>query len=106
MAVLHQFDYVFALGMIFAFLDAWNIGANDVGMGAQIMLIATRKGSAADVICCQQLCDQRQLAVVDHEASHADRLGHGILWCCSRRKPRGRYYSQQDHQCKSIQKGD
>lgn len=30
MAVLHQFDYIFALGMIFAFLDAWNIGANDV----------------------------------------------------------------------------
>ncbi|KAK9453079.1 phosphate transporter [Dipodascopsis uninucleata] len=27
---LHQFDYIFALGMIFAFLDAWNIGANDV----------------------------------------------------------------------------
>jgi sodium-dependent phosphate transporter len=28
--VLHQFDYIFALGTIFAFLDAWNIGANDV----------------------------------------------------------------------------
>ncbi|EGD93101.1 phosphate-repressible phosphate permease [Trichophyton tonsurans CBS 112818] len=28
--VLHQFDYVFAIGIIFAFLDAWNIGANDV----------------------------------------------------------------------------
>lgn len=27
---LHQFDYVFAIGMLFAFLDAWNIGANDV----------------------------------------------------------------------------
>lgn len=27
---LHQFDYIFALSMIFAFLDAWNIGANDV----------------------------------------------------------------------------
>ncbi|KAF8538168.1 phosphate transporter [Trichophaea hybrida] len=26
----HQYDYIFALGMIFAFLDAWNIGANDV----------------------------------------------------------------------------
>ncbi|KEY70373.1 hypothetical protein S7711_08959 [Stachybotrys chartarum IBT 7711] len=26
---LHQFDYIFALGTIFAFLDAWNIGAND-----------------------------------------------------------------------------
>lgn len=28
--VLHQFDYIFAIGIIFAFLDAWNIGANDV----------------------------------------------------------------------------
>lgn len=27
---LHQFDYLFAIGTIFAFLDAWNIGANDV----------------------------------------------------------------------------
>jgi hypothetical protein len=38
MAVLHQFDYVFALGIIFAFLDAWNIGANDVGMGSPLLL--------------------------------------------------------------------
>ncbi|KAL4973521.1 phosphate transporter [Aspergillus desertorum] len=27
---LHQYDWIFALGTIFAFLDAWNIGANDV----------------------------------------------------------------------------
>ncbi|OMP85685.1 Phosphate-repressible phosphate permease [Diplodia seriata] len=27
---LHQFDYLFAIGVIFAFLDAFNIGANDV----------------------------------------------------------------------------
>ena len=27
---LHQYDYLFAVGTIFAFLDAWNIGANDV----------------------------------------------------------------------------
>lgn len=27
---LHQFDYILAVGTIFAFLDAWNIGANDV----------------------------------------------------------------------------
>jgi hypothetical protein len=26
---LHQFDYLLAIGTIFAFLDAWNIGAND-----------------------------------------------------------------------------
>lgn len=25
-----EIDYIFALGMVFAFLDAWNIGANDV----------------------------------------------------------------------------
>ncbi|KAA8576835.1 hypothetical protein MFRU_014g00780 [Monilinia fructicola] len=30
MAVLEQFDYIFVIGMLFAFLDAWNIGANDV----------------------------------------------------------------------------
>lgn len=30
MATLHQYDYLFAVGTIFAFLDAWNIGANDV----------------------------------------------------------------------------
>ncbi|KAM0550856.1 hypothetical protein ACHAPJ_008720 [Fusarium lateritium] len=28
--VLHQYDYIFAIGTIFSFLDAWNIGANDV----------------------------------------------------------------------------
>jgi len=27
---LHQFDYIFAIGIIFAFLDAYGIGANDV----------------------------------------------------------------------------
>jgi solute carrier family 20 (sodium-dependent phosphate transporter) len=26
----HQFDYLLAMGFIFAFLDAFNIGANDV----------------------------------------------------------------------------
>ncbi|KAL8377154.1 hypothetical protein RB595_008027 [Gaeumannomyces hyphopodioides] len=30
MPTLHQFDYIFAIGTIFSFLDAWNIGANDV----------------------------------------------------------------------------
>lgn len=27
---LHQYDYLLAVGTIFAFVDAWNIGANDV----------------------------------------------------------------------------
>ncbi|KAJ4330567.1 Na+/Pi symporter [Didymella glomerata] len=30
MPALPQFDYLFAIGTLFAFLDAWNIGANDV----------------------------------------------------------------------------
>lgn len=30
MLALHQFDYIFAITMLFAFLDAYNIGANDV----------------------------------------------------------------------------
>ncbi|KAF2021200.1 phosphate-repressible phosphate permease-like protein [Aaosphaeria arxii CBS 175.79] len=30
MARLTQYDYIFAFGTIFSFLDAWNIGANDV----------------------------------------------------------------------------
>lgn len=50
---VHEWDYIFALGMIFAFLDAWNIGANDVANSfatsvssrsltlAQAMMIAT-----------------------------------------------------------------
>ncbi|KAK1457835.1 phosphate-repressible phosphate permease [Colletotrichum melonis] len=29
-AALHQYDYIFAITTIFSFLDAWNIGANDV----------------------------------------------------------------------------
>ncbi|WYZ43383.1 hypothetical protein EsH8_VI_001082 [Colletotrichum jinshuiense] len=29
-AALHQYDYIFAITAIFSFLDAWNIGANDV----------------------------------------------------------------------------
>ncbi|KIW89893.1 uncharacterized protein Z519_09322 [Cladophialophora bantiana CBS 173.52] len=28
--ILHAYDYIFALGVMFAFFDAWNIGANDV----------------------------------------------------------------------------
>lgn len=26
----HQYDYIFALGIIFAFADSYGIGANDV----------------------------------------------------------------------------
>lgn len=30
MPYLHQYDYIFAIAVMFAALDAFNIGANDV----------------------------------------------------------------------------
>lgn len=30
MPTLHQYDYIFVIGLLFAALDAYNIGANDV----------------------------------------------------------------------------
>jgi sodium-dependent phosphate transporter len=30
MPKLHEYDYIFAIGLLFAALDAYNIGANDV----------------------------------------------------------------------------
>lgn len=30
MPTLHEYDYIFAIGLLFAALDAYNIGANDV----------------------------------------------------------------------------
>ena len=30
MAALSQYSYIFGIAIVFAFLDAWNIGANDV----------------------------------------------------------------------------
>ena len=41
--VLHQFDYILAIGFIFAFLDAWGIGANDVANSYGLLSILSRK---------------------------------------------------------------
>lgn len=30
MAYFHEYDWIFAIGLLFAALDAFNIGANDV----------------------------------------------------------------------------
>ncbi|KAI9680627.1 MAG: hypothetical protein M1817_004067 [Caeruleum heppii] len=69
MPVLHQFDYIFAIGMIFAFLDAWNIGANDVANSfatsvssrsltlKQAMMIATVTEFAGAVLVGSRVAD-------------------------------------------------
>jgi hypothetical protein len=69
MAVLHQYDYIFAISMLFAFLDAWNIGANDVANSfatsvssrsltmKQAMLIATVMEFAGAVLVGSRVAD-------------------------------------------------
>lgn len=39
MAALPQFDYLFAIGTIFAFLDAWNIGMFSPGPEADLLVL-------------------------------------------------------------------
>ncbi|GAB7349574.1 hypothetical protein MBLNU459_g0268t1 [Dothideomycetes sp. NU459] len=69
MAVLSQYDYIFAIGMVFAFLDAWNIGANDVANSfatsvssrsltmKQAMMIATVTEFAGAVLAGARVAD-------------------------------------------------
>ncbi|KAB2111468.1 Phosphate-repressible phosphate permease pho-4 [Alternaria gaisen] len=50
MPALPQFDYIFAIGTIFAFLDAWNIGANDVA-NSFATSVASRSLSLKQAMC-------------------------------------------------------
>lgn len=77
MAVLHQFDYIFAIGMIFAFLDAWNIGANDVANSfatsvssrsltlKQAMMIASVMEFAGAVLVGSRVADTIRNKILD-----------------------------------------
>jgi sodium-dependent phosphate transporter len=80
MAVLHQFDYLFAIGMLFAFLDAWNIGANDVANSfatsvssrsltlPQAMLVATVMEFGGAVLVGGRVADTIRNKIVKVEA--------------------------------------
>ncbi|KIW41575.1 uncharacterized protein PV06_07124 [Exophiala oligosperma] len=75
--VLQQFDYIFALGTIFAFLDAWNIGANDVANSfatsvssrsityLQAMAIASVMEFAGSVAVGARVADTIRTKIVD-----------------------------------------
>lgn len=56
MAALHQFDYIFAIGMIFAFLDAFNIGANDVA-NSFATSVSSRSLTLKQAMCIAAVCE-------------------------------------------------
>ncbi|KAL2260378.1 hypothetical protein VTK26DRAFT_5619 [Humicola hyalothermophila] len=76
---LHQFDYLFAIGTIFAALDAWNIGANDVANSwatsvasrsltyLQAMVLASIMEFAGSVGVGARVADTIRTGVVDTE---------------------------------------
>lgn len=56
MAALPQFDYLFAFGTIFAFLDSWNIGANDVA-NSWATSVASRSVTYLQAMCAASVME-------------------------------------------------
>ncbi|KAK9459709.1 phosphate transporter [Lipomyces oligophaga] len=56
MLALHQFDYLLAIGFIFAFLDAWNIGANDVA-NSFATSVSSRSLTYPQAACLAAICE-------------------------------------------------
>ncbi|KAK4166888.1 phosphate transporter [Cladorrhinum sp. PSN259] len=81
---LHQYDYLFAIGTIFAGLDAWNIGANDVANSwatsvasqsvtyLQAMVLASIMEFAGSVGVGARVADTIRTKVVDTSLFKAD----------------------------------
>ncbi|KAK5654238.1 hypothetical protein OQA88_7413 [Cercophora sp. LCS_1] len=77
MTVLHQYDYLFAITTCFAFLDAWNIGANDVANSfatsvssrcltmKQAMLIASVMEFSGSVLVGSRVAETIRTKIVD-----------------------------------------
>lgn len=86
---LHQFDYIFAIGMIFAFLDAWNIGANDVANSfatsvssraltyPQAMILAALCEFLGAVLAGARVSDTIRNKIID--VSHFDGAPAGLM---------------------------
>jgi hypothetical protein len=77
MAVLTQYDYLFAIGTIFAFLDAWNIGSSCLCLlsfcDSSLILLRCQR-------CCQLVRNVGCIPLTYHEASYDDCYSHGIRW--------------------------
>lgn len=76
MPALPQFDYLFAIGTIFAFLDAWNIG-----MEPYLSLMEAQADTLKCQRCCQLLRDLGRFTLAHPQASHVHRLRDGVRRC-------------------------
>ncbi|KAK5096856.1 Na+/Pi symporter [Lithohypha guttulata] len=56
MAALPQYDYILAFGLLFAFLDAWNIGANDVA-NSFATSVSSRSLTMLQAMCIATVCE-------------------------------------------------
>lgn len=92
---LHQFDYIFAIAMCFAFLDAWNIGANDVANSfatsvasraltyPQAMVIAAICEFLGAVLAGSRVSDTIRNKIIDVEAFADAPAGLMLTMACA-----------------------
>ncbi|UZJ53613.1 hypothetical protein CBS101457_002933 [Exobasidium rhododendri] len=76
MAVLHQYDYIFAIGTLFAMLDAFNNGANDVA-NAWATSVSSRSISYRMAMICATVFEL--LGALTVGARTADTIKNGII---------------------------
>lgn len=76
MPVLHQYDYIFAIGTLFAMLDAYNNGANDVA-NAWATSVSSRSISYRWAMICALVFEL--LGALTVGARTADTIKNGII---------------------------
>lgn len=72
MAALPQYSYIFGLGLCFAFLDAWNIGANDVA-NSFATSVSSRSLTLAQAMTIGAICEFTGAVL----AGYVDRVRRG-----------------------------
>jgi sodium-dependent phosphate transporter len=92
---LHQFDYIFAIAVIFAFLDAWNIGANDVANSFassvssrslkywQAMILAAIMEFLGAVLAGSRVSDTIRSKIIDVSAFNNDPAALMLTMTCA-----------------------
>jgi hypothetical protein len=98
MPYLHQWDYLFAFGTIFATLDAYNIGANDVANVSTLLSPYRRPASKLSIV----LRDIRGLPLLDPSSSLLCSRNFRVCRCRSRRCESRQYYQEWNHRACSY----